>query len=354
MSEQVYSCLAHGGLGLVWWGEWRETDPAKRYEMLRKTARPNAEYLALVQQLEGFELDRAPVALLYAWTTMSQALNDEHTYDTLLTYMMLIQSGYPVDLLSEAQIEGGLLESRGYKALGVMGAAALPQGVQSAIDAFVVNSGLLLTDYAPSLNETFPPIHADWRSTTKGAQPRVYMLSDGTPVPVQLSAARLTPPENAEILARFEDGTPAICRIAHGKGQIVLIGSYLGWDYTNYPGYYDLAAMFPFHIRRDEVLRRWLSALLQQQGIAPTVCAVHPDVETALWLSADRRTALVLVINHLQETLQTSIQINLPGQWQVCEALTEQPVAIQYEPGNFTFSVVLNPLEGRAYRFNID
>jgi hypothetical protein len=96
MSEQVYSCLAHGALGLAWWGEWRETDPDKRYEMLRKTARPNAEYLALVRQLEGFVLERAPVALLYAWTTMSQALNDEHTYDTLLTYMMLIQSGYAV------------------------------------------------------------------------------------------------------------------------------------------------------------------------------------------------------------------------------------------------------------------
>jgi hypothetical protein len=171
---------------------------------------------------------------------------------------------------------------------------------------------------------------------------------------VQLSAARLSPPAGAEILARFEDGTPAICRIAHGDGQIVLIGTYLGWDYTNYPGYYDLAAMFPFHIRRDDVVRRWLSALLQQQGIAPTVCSVHPDVETALWLSTDRQTALVLVINHLQETLQTTIQVNLPGQWQVCEAQTQQPVAAQYESGSFSFPVAFTPLEGRAYRLIID
>jgi hypothetical protein len=267
-----------------------------------------------------------------------------------------------VDVISEEQIVD--LFDLETDVLCVMGCAALPLDVQQVIELFVTNGGLVLMDYAPTLNDAFPLMYAQWRTGVWGAQPRVYTLSDGTPVPVQLDAARLTPPENAEILARFEDGTPAICRIAHGAGQIVLIGSYLGWDYTNYPGYYDLAAMFPFHIRRDEALRRWLSALLRQHGALPKACAAHPHVETAVWRSTESRaTRLVLVINHLQKTVETSIQVNIPDewttppkQWDVCEALTEQPVAVQYEPESFscTFPVTLGPLEGRAYRLTID
>jgi hypothetical protein len=57
-------------------------------------------------------------------------------------------------------------------------------------------------------------------------------------------------------IAAFEDGTPALCRVSYGGGMAILAGTSLGWDYSTYPGYYDLSAMFPFHTRRDEVLRR--------------------------------------------------------------------------------------------------
>ncbi|MBI5959730.1 MAG: hypothetical protein HY866_13395, partial [Chloroflexi bacterium] len=263
MSEQIYSCLAHGALGLVWWGQWPSSDT--RYALTRQTQRYNAEYAALVAQLEGWQLAQAEVALLYSWTSMSQALNDEHTYDTLLAYMLLVQCGYPVDLVSEEQVAGGILAARGYKALLAMGCSALPTSVHQAIEHFVEQGGLLVTDHAPKLNDAFQPLYSAWRGiATEGL--RLYTLPDRVPVPVQISAGPLHPPREAQIIARFEDDSPAICRIPRGQGAVILAGSYLGWDYSNYPGYYDLAAMFPFHTRRDAALRRWLADTLENAG----------------------------------------------------------------------------------------
>ena len=274
MSEQIYSCLAHGALGLVWWGQWRSNDT--RYALPRQTKPYNAEYAALVAQLEGCELAQAEVALLYSWTTMSQALNDEHTYDTLLTYMMLVQSGYPVDLAKRRTGDTRVCwQTRGYKALLAMGCSALPTPVHQAIDRFVqpgrTADRRLCAD-------------AEWtvsgRSTVYGevppARPRLYTLPDQVPVPVQVGAAPLYPPKEAQIIARFEDGSPAICRIPRGQGAVILAGSYLGWDYSNYPGYYDLAAMFPFHIRRDAAYAAgWLDTL-EEAGIVPA-CPIDPS-----------------------------------------------------------------------------
>jgi hypothetical protein len=280
MSEQIYSCLAHGALGLVWWGQWREEAPDKRYALTRQTSSYNQDYAALVAHLEDYQLASARIALLYSWTTMSQALNDDHGYDTLLVYMLLVQCGYPVDILSEDQIARGILQERHYQALGVMGGAALPVPVHEAIGRFVQAGGLVITDLAPRLNSAFPPLYDNWRGQVSTL--RFYRLSDGTPVPVQLSAARLHPPDGARTLAQYDDGSPAIVDFKQGEGSIILAGSYLGWDYSNYPGYYDLAAMFPFHTRRDAALRDWFADTLVNAGILPPARSSHPDVEIAL------------------------------------------------------------------------
>jgi hypothetical protein len=273
---------------------------------------------------------------------MSQALNDEHTYDTLLTYMMLVQSGYPMALLSEEQVAQGLLETRGYKALLAMGCSALPTAVHQAIDRFVNQGGLLIADYAPTLNDSFRPLHTVGRNTAS-ARPRFYTLPDRVPVAVQVGGAPLYPPKEARIIAQFNDGSPAICRFARGQGTVVLAGSYLGWDYSSYPGYYDLAAMFPFYIHRDEAVRRWLAQTLEEAGIVPPVRSTHPDVEAALWHTADRSEVMLIAVNHLQEAVETTLQI--PGDWAGREALTDQPV--RWAEG---LHVSLKPLEGRAFR----
>ncbi|MCC6976317.1 MAG: hypothetical protein IT322_20100 [Anaerolineae bacterium] len=351
MSEQIYSCIAHGALGLVWWGEFPGEDPDQRYHMLRKTTEPNAQYETLVRQLEGLQPEPASIALLYSWTTMSQARTDDHTYDTLLTYQMLSQSGYRVDVLSEGQVEAGVLKARNYRAFGVMGASALPPGVRLAVDQFVRDGGLLLTDYAVPLDTAdspFTALYPGWHSRS-GETPRAYTLSEGIPVAVQLKGMRLILPKGAEILGAFEDGSPALCRIKQGQGQIILVGSYLGWDYTNYPGYYDLSAMFPFHIRRDAALRVWLAQTLSAAGISPRIASTHADVETALWWSADQRKALLVVINHLQQTVQTEVEMITESYTNLREALTGKSLSPKVQMGKVSFPVQLAPLEGRAF-----
>lgn len=342
MSEQIYSCLAHGALGLVWWGQWREEEPDQRYALTRQTFSYNRDYAALVAHLAGYELTPARIALLYSWTTMSQALNDEHSYDTLLVYMLLLQAGYPVDILSEDQIDRGILQERSYQALGVMGGAALPVPVHEAIDRFVHTGGLVITDLAPHLNSAFPPLYDGWRGQASAL--RFYRLPDGTPVPVQLRTARLHPPEGAKILAQYDDGSPAIIEFKQGEGLIILAGSYLGWDYSNYPGYYDLSAMFPFYTRRDAALRNWLANMLASAGILPPARSSHPDVEIALWRASNQEVGMLIAVNHLNETAQTEIAVP-GGPWIIRDGLTDQHVAY-----TGTFFVALKPLEGRAFR----
>ncbi len=361
MSEQIYSALAHGALGLVWWTqlhrlgvhaepvpELTSSDDA-RYWMIRQTARYNREYLALVEHLAGFRLAQAQIALLYSWTTMSQALNDEHTYDTLLMYMLLVQSGYPVDLLSEAQVAGGVLQERGYRAVFVMGCGALPEHVQRALDAFVQAGGLLITDYAPPITDAFPPLYAEWRGR-QSAQPRVYTLPDGTPVPVQIAGCGLHLPKEAAVLARFNDGSPAIARIVRGDGVIILAGSYLGWDYSNYPGYYDLGAMFPFLLRRDAALRVFVNDLLTGVGIAPPARSTNPDVEVAVWHDSVQDAYTLIVVNHLQQVVFTEVMLAVrSSDWLARRLIVDLPVQTVWRDGMLVVGVQLSPLEGCAF-----
>lgn len=315
MSEQVYSALAHGALGLIWWTQL-PSPPAHapyldeatvRYAMIRKTQQANADYLHWVQRLAGYQPMPAQIALVYSWTTMCQALNDEHTYDTLLMYMLLTQCGYPVDIVSENQIIQGVLGERGYPTVFALGCAALPSAVHTALIAFAEGGGLLVVDHAPYLNDHFPPLFGSWRQYDNPT-PRTYSIGEQIPITVQVGATALHLPSDAELLASFNDGSPALCKIKRGQGTILLSGSYLGWDYSNYPGNYDLAEMFPFHIRRDVALRQAVAGWLADSGIKPPVVSEHPEVEAALWQSEQNR--ILFVINHLQETIETAIHID--------------------------------------------
>lgn len=363
MSEQIFSCLAHGALGLVWWTELpgiagqtdyhmvrEQEDEAqiKRYRMIRKTEAVNSVYRKWVQKLEGFQRPAAKIALVYSWTTMCQELNDHHTYDTLLTYMLLTQCGFPVDIVSETQVAGGVLQARDYEAVFVLGCGALPLGVHQAVDEYVQMGGWVIADYAMGRVSPFPPAFAQWRDRS-GYKPRMYTLPDGKPVAVQVEAGLLTLPDDAEILGKFEDGTPAIGRIQQGKGSVILLGSSLGWDYSNYPGYYDLTAMFPSLIRRDDVLRCFVYDLLVENGITPPVRSSHADVETAIWHRPEQDAYVVIAINHLQEQVETTIRLPVMGEnWQI----EEKPTGLRdwsMEDGQVVLRLSLAPLEGCAW-----
>jgi len=364
MSEQIYSALAHGALGLVWWTELpsipahvvsqMKHEPtiaekeATRYRMIRQTADYNREYAQMVALLEGYAPERAQVALVYSWTTMGAERRDYHTYDTLLTYQMLVQLGFVVDILSEAQIVGGILSERGYKAVFALGCSALPTDVRSKLDEFAKSGGVLIVDYAEEIASEYPPLYPDWR--TSGNSPRTYMLPNHAPVSVYLEAQRLSPPLHAVIHARYNDTTAAIFSAKHGKGTVLMIGSYLGWDYTTYPGYYDLGMMFPFFVRQDEHLRYFMSEFLKSYDIIPPITSTHADIEVAVWHHQSGDSHIVFAINHLQSDEMTTIRLPVVGQgWRVYEALTNAPVPATYQDGVLVWDADFIRLQGMAF-----
>lgn len=351
-SEQVYSALAHGALGLTWWTDLPDGPSEARYQWIKKTAPYNAEFVALVEKLAGYQLVKPRVAVLYSWTTMAATCNDMHGYDTLLAYKLLVQGGHAVDVVTEQQVMDGVLSERGYKGLFVMGCAALPDGVHERLNSFVTGGGLIFADYAPHIHDDTPPAFGRWH--THGESPRTYMLPAKTPVTVQLGGSPLKPPENASVLARFNDETPAVCRIRQGDGTILLFGSYLGWDYTNYPGHYDLGKMFPFHVRHDAALRRFVYSLMNQAGATPPVQSTHTDVEVGLWHTPDKDSYMVFVINHLQSPEQTTVRLPVEDghEWEVQEALSGAPVDFHMERNIVVFDVALANLQGQAFIIN--
>lgn len=352
MFEQVYSTLAHGALGIVWWVDWGKLD------LWRETSRPNEEYHRLVRALKEYELSRAEIALIYPWTTMELKRDDAYNMDNLLFYMALVRNGFPVDIVSEEQVASGILKERGYKILCAVGSPVLPKNTVSEIRRFVEEGGILLTDYSGESVGDFQTIYPEFIES-KPADYETYTFDDDASqlfrlprkiVPVGNRCEKLIPPAGSKILARFENGDPAIIQVRKGKGLVIKIGSLIGWDYSNYPGHYDLAVMFPFHIRRNETVRLFLSRLLKSFGIMPPAESTNPNVEVAVWKGKDKN--IILAINHLNEPSETEIIVNQQlkeNKYNIVEFLTGKPVDSNVEAEGVKFKSKLKSFGGTAY-----
>lgn len=352
MFEQVYSTLAHGALGIVWWVDW------KNLNLWHKTTRPNAELNRLIKALKDFELSQADVALIYPWTSMELKTDDVYNMDNLLFYMALVRSGFPVDVISEEQVVNGILRERGYRVVCAIGSPVLPGDVVSETRRFVNDGGILLTDYSGNKIGGFQSVYpelveeplADYVAYTFDTDVSRSLGIMKTIVPVGNRCEKLKAPSDSRILARFENGDPAIIQLRDGKGSIIKIGSLIGWDYSNYPGHYDFAVMFPFHIRRNETVRLFISSILKGFGVTPPAESSNPDVEVAVWRGKDR--SIILVINHLNSRSETEVGLNentLGNNYELSEFFTGNPVNSDIRDGIVRFKVELPSFHGAAY-----
>jgi len=351
MFEQVYSTLAHGALGLVWWVDWRDLD------LWACTTQPNVEYTRLVAALKDYKLSRAEIALVYPWTTMQLKTNDAYSMNNLLFYMALVRSGFPVDIISEDQIANGLLEERKYKILCTVGSSTFPPDVAEKIRNFVKNGSVLIADYEGKGRDKFTSVYPDLvkQSPTKHV---IYTIDtdvplvskmNGTIIPVGKVCEQLQMPEKAKVIAKFENREPAIIEVPDGRGRVIKAGSFLGWDYSNYPGHYDFAVMFPFLIRRNEKVREMISRIIKGSGVQPPAESENPDVEVAVWESKDR--LLVLAINHLDEPSETTIcvKVDSSDRYQVREFFSGNVISSEMRRDRLIFKSSLSNFEGKAY-----
>lgn len=351
MSEQVYSCLVHGALGIVWWVDWNNLD------LWAKTKQPNEEYGKLVSALRDYELSKAEVALVYPWTSMELKTDDTYNMNNALFYMALVRSGVPVDVISEQQVANGLLEKRGYKVVCSVGCPVFPPEVSTKIRNFVEKGGTLIQDYEGQGVNEFKSAYPELVSQPS-AEHTIYTVKTDMPpmnelngkiVPVANVCEKLSPPKKSAIIAEFDDGEPAVILVNVGKGAVVKAASLLGWDYSNYPGHYDFAAMFPFLIRRNENVRELILRLLKRADVQPPAESSNLDVEVGVWNGKD--ADIVLAVNHLNKPSESAVTVNLEsnGTYIVQDYFTKEKVKAKQSNRRIAFTVNLSNFQGKAF-----
>lgn len=353
MFEQVYSCLAHGSLGLVWWVDWNQLD------LWAKTKRPNEEYSQLVDALKDYEISKAEVALIYPWTSMELKRDDTYCMDNLLFYTALVRSSIPVDIISEQQVADGILEKRGYKVLCTVGCPVLPPEVAAKIRTFVENGGVLIQDSEGQGVGEFKSAYPEL-VLQPSAEHVIYTIEADTPLLSRLNGKiiaigigslceDLNVDGGSKIIAKFEDGKPALVAVKKGSGIVIKAATLLGWDYSNYPGHYDFAVMFPFIIRRDENVREMVLGLLKEAGVQPPAESTSPDVEVGVWRG--KEDLMVFVVNHLDQRSTSTVTVNLSsdGKYVVQDFFSREACQVRPNGRKITFKVDLANFQGKAY-----
>ncbi|NLG85226.1 MAG: hypothetical protein GX493_11610 [Firmicutes bacterium] len=308
MLEQVYTTLIHEATGLVWW-------LGKDRGLWRKTAEPNRILARWLPQAGELEAARPEIALFYSYTTLALTRNDRHTLDLVLLYTALRQLGFPVDVLSERQVEDGLLEDRGYRLVLLPSVAALPPATRAALYRFAEKGGTVLADAAEARWPAYAPL-LSW--DVPASRPRFYAAKNGEKelfIPVEsplVGRPVFTGGSGEEVLASFDDGAPAVVLWPVGRGRIIGLGSMLGVDFANYPGHLHLNQMFPFLIRMNDDARKLLRRLCMAAGVAPPAYATDPGVEVGVFNRGEREL-VCFVANHRPEKVVTQIVLPAAG-----------------------------------------
>ncbi|MEM3137593.1 MAG: beta-galactosidase [Thermofilaceae archaeon] len=354
MIEQVYSCLIHGSLGIVWWVDWRNLD------LWHSTKEANKVYKALVSEVEGYEMQKAEVALLYSWTSMELKRDDLYYMNNLLFYTLLARSSVPVDVISEQQVLEGVLDKHGYKVLCAVGCPVLPPEVSGKIREFVEKGGTLILDYAGKGVGDFQQVYPEL-VTSSAVEHTAYTVNTsaswlsglkGRVIPVGVSGmCENINAAGSTVVAEFENGDPAIIVFKKGKGSVVKAATMLGYDYANYPGYYDLAVMFPFVVRWNETVREIVLSVLREAGVHLPVISSNPAIEVGIWKKLDGTRLMLLTVNHLNETAESmvTVQLDLRGEYTVKDFFSGEELSVYQSGRKLSLKVSLNPFQGKAF-----
>jgi hypothetical protein len=311
MIEQVYTSLIHGVSGLVWW-------LGKDLELWQKMKEPNDILRVWLTKWDELEWKPPEIALFYSYTTLALDQNDRHTMDLQLIYMALCQIGIPVDIITEVQINQGILNRRKYKMIIMPGISAIEPEVKTVLLSYVQDGGVILADYPGKSHPGYVPL-LNWNNGLP-VPPRFYRTGDAlTPVgqdlfiPVEVSRTAIpdfNPGTEPRALAVFDNGLPAAVSWIYGRGKIIGAGSLLGIDFANYPGHIHLSKMFPFLIRMNRDARSLIKLLCETSGIIPEADSANPGVELGIFNMTTSDCRLCMAVNHLPEPVSTRIRIS--------------------------------------------
>src|SRR2546425_4520648 len=129
-------------------------------------------------------------------------------------------------------------------------------------------------------------------------------LKSGERVAGEAFEEELEPVTNGRVLARFENGEPAIVEKSFGKGKAIFVGSFLALAYQR---------------QHDASTSRLLLALARAQGVSPEVEVSGPGTsEVELRRLVGKRVEFLFAFNHAGRTAEATISVRLP--WAVEDA----------------------------------
>jgi hypothetical protein len=348
MLEQVFTSLIHGVSGLVWWlgsdlGLWK------------RMKEPNELLKFWLPRLSEYHPEAPRIALLYSYHTLTLDQTDEHTMDLQLIYMALCQIGLPVDILTESQLQEGILNRRSYRLMILPRVSVINPESRAALFSYLQDGGAILADYPGRAYDGYGQLLTCPASSR--TLPRFYRTVDfpGSENPelfVPVEAPETGVPEfetgkEPRTLAVFDDGLPALIGWSYGKGKLIGAGSQLGIDFSNYLGHIHLNKMFPFLIRMNRDARTLLKLICREFGIIPAAEAENPGVELRVFGRAGSERAL-LAVNHLPDSVTTRIKIPKAGG--LVEAGDDR-ITSHNQDGELIVKVQLDSLRGSWFTF---
>lgn len=265
----LWSIISHGAKGLMYWQMRAERlgleNNLAGFLNMDGTDKPVTSVVAEVGKIlcDNKELfaaaspKKADIVFVYDYASMLMSAVEDHDrslfaikkgnnpvnyYNTAVhgMYKLLMEEGYRVDFTDSREIE----KIDGYKVAYVPYAAMLDTACEEALKKFAENGGLLLLDEGFGLRQKntwltnrvlfLNLIDAVWHNRVRDYkhENETFTLGDErvTLKPYRTDYAV----KNAETLATYDDGMPAISRVKLGKGEIVLFGTSMGYSYASF------------------------------------------------------------------------------------------------------------------------
>jgi beta-galactosidase len=254
----------------------------------------------------------------------------------------------PVDFVSTQDVIDGRV--RDYKILFLPYAVMLSQQVAEGVKRYVEQGGTAVagarlawnnargfaSDVIPGfgLSQVFGgreklirPVKA--ARLLMEASPALPGIKAGEAVRGDAFEEELEPLAGAQVLARFQDGQPAVLEKAYGKGKAIMAGTFLALSYER---------------EHDPSTGRLLRSLARAAGVRPEVkVSGQGTSEVEVRRLVSPHDQLIFVFNHADKPAQASISIRVP--WSVREArdvITDHPVTFKDANGDVVLAKSLS------------
>lgn len=254
-------------------------------------------------------------------------------------YRAFFEQQMPVDFVNAADVSHNMLSQ--YKILFLPFPVMVSKGVAEGIKNYVENGGTVVSEARLAWNDergfasdVIPGFGLDQVFGTREQmiQPAEHPaltiqnstalpgMSQGQTVPGAANEEELQPLGDANVLARFSDGHPAMVSNSWGKGKAIFIGSFVAL------GYYR---------QTNQSAKELFLSLAHGAGVSDEIRVTGTgtqDVEARRLVSDHEQ--LLFVFNHSKQTADATISMGLP--WPVQrgqDLLTNHTLPLQNENG---------------------